>query len=152
MKALHDMPPSLVALQYGGVAQPPESPVLFTGDDALQVNRFDLNMYGWEKAKLFLKHVSLQEAQELDLSDGSMWPWWLWLSGTGRRIIVLDDGVLSFHVVQLEAIKCFRIRTAKNNWFVFPGTGVEQKMMVRDQADLAQEIAKRKSPGHSTWV
>ena len=102
-------------------------------------------MYGWETARSFLENFDFDGNQEVDFSDGCGWPWWLFLGDTGKIRSVLDDGVISFHVIQLEELdgmRAFRVGTSRATYFVFASFGREKKLTIRNEAEMQKLIAE----------
>ena len=153
--ALHLMPPGLVALQYAGGGAPLAAPqgagtggasqptVLFTRAQANLLHTYDVKMNGWNHARQFLQDRAIAEAPEQDLSDGDFYPWWLFLANTGKIAEVLTTGVYSFHVLQLPDAcvlkQCFRVRTEANTFYIFRGSGIKEKIVIRTEKQMESQ-------------
>ena len=149
-RALHLAPPRRMALRNGGVSHPPvKTPVLFTKEDRRQVYSYDAKMCGWDAAKKVLQSIELLDGESIDISAGGQFPWWLWLANDGNIQSVIGEGVLSFHIVQVEGFKCFKVRTglAWPAFFVLPSSK-QEKMLILEEDALQQHIRTRKRDGH----
>ena len=141
--ALHMLPPGVANQEYDNV--PPD--VRFGADHAELINSFDAKMYGWDSARSFLDNFNFHGNREGDLSDGRGLPWWLFLGNTGKIRRVLDDGVISFRVVQLEefdGMRAFEVRTSRTAYFVFASLNLEKKLTIREEAEMQKLIAERR--------
>ena len=53
-----------------------------------------------------------------DISDGTFYPWWLWLANAGHVHEFVEDGVISFKVVVIAGCMYFDIQTRTRTWRV----------------------------------
>ena len=90
--SLHLRPPGRAV--DAGAPQPGE--VLCTRGDVDESCSYDVQMWSWRRVREILLQPR-EEEDQLDISDGHLFPWWLLLGGSGRQRPLLDRGVT--HVV-----------------------------------------------------
>jgi hypothetical protein len=119
-------------------AQPPGNAdqlanVRFTEDHARLLNAFDTKVYGWKGARAFLESLDFTDEAEIDLTDGRLWPWWLFLGNTGHIKSTLSGGVISVHAAKLSEWKdtrAFVVKTTESTLCIWSDS--KHKMMISD--------------------
>ena len=108
--SLHALPPRMVqwpnspllAHNLFGAAQPgggqPGGHLLATREDLEQLCVYDIQSVNWRAVREALRQLPLDD-HTVDWSDGSHFPWWVWLANTGLWRDVVNDGVAG---VELE--------------------------------------------------
>jgi len=123
-RALHAHPP-------GNVDQ--LARVRFTEDHARLLNAFDTKVHGWKSARAFLESLDFTNENEIDLTDGHLWPWWLFLGNTGGIRKILAGGVISVHAKQLKEwsdMRAFVVTTTECTHCIWSDN--KHKMMISD--------------------
>ena len=103
--ALHERPPRLVP--YSGATQPgalQPGDLLCTREDMDALCPYDINQINWRQVRD--KLLQLEDFdQEIDWSDGTHFPWWVWLANTGRIREVANDGISSVRLQVTAGVK-----------------------------------------------
>ncbi len=114
--ALHKKPPGMVALEsaspraggsHPGFASPSVRTDLLLATPAHleQLCTYDVHCVNWglvcEELRL-LPNVD----RTVDWSDGSIFPWWVWLANTGKVHDVVNDGISRVEVSVMGGLKC----------------------------------------------
>ena len=134
-RSLHAQPPRLVqwtnpplaahhppgAAQPGdgqpGVAQPGNPPghLLATREDLQQLCVYDSQCVNWRDIREALRVLPLHD-HTVDWSDGSHFPWWVWLANTGVLRDVVNDGVAGVELEVLDGNKCVIVHSVRGNF------------------------------------
>ena len=134
-RSLHAQPPRMVQLsnppladhhptgaaQPGdgqpGVAQPGNPPghLLATREDLQQLCVYDLQSVNWRAIREALRDLPLHD-HTVDWSDGSHFPWWVWLANTGVLRDVVNDGVAGVELEVLDGNKCVIVHSVRGNF------------------------------------
>ena len=124
-RTLHAQPPRMVqwtnpplaahhppgAAQPGdgqpGVAQPgnPAVHLLATREDLDKLCVYDLQSVNWRAIREALRLLPSHN-HTVDWSDGSHFPWWVWLANTGALRDVVNDGIAGVELEVLDGNKC----------------------------------------------
>ena len=141
-QCLHRVPPGTVANRCA--PQPPagyDNGQYFALDFDLSktVCGYDAKSYGWSTARKFLETCQCPAESTIALTDGELWPWWLWMSNTGKIASVTGEGIRSFEIQRLPSMKAFRVVTAVDTHYVFPKSGISKDMMIRTAAQMRTE-------------
>ena len=148
-RSLHAQPPRMVqwtnpplaahhppgAAQPGdgqpGVAQPgnPAVHLLATREDLDKLCVYDLQSVNWRAIREALRVLPLHD-HTVDWSDGSHFPWWVWLANTGVLRDVVNDGVAGVELEVVDGNKCVIVHSVRGDFrlSVHPQNG---KMVIR---------------------
>lgn len=86
--SLHLHPPGRAP--DAGAPQP--GAVLTRREDVDQCCVYDIQMWSWRRVREFFLQP-MDENAEIDISDGHMFPWWLFLGGTGKVQPLIERGI-----------------------------------------------------------
>ena len=115
--SLHAQPPKMVqsttpgAAQPGasqpGVPQPGNPPVhlLATREDLEQLCVYDIKCVNWRAVREALRALPPHD-HTVNWSDGSHFPWWVWIANTGALRDVVNDGVAGVELEVANGKKC----------------------------------------------
>ena len=94
-------------------------------------------MYGWPSARAFLYNFDFKDEDRINLTDGKIWPWWLFLGNTGNIRQILEGGVVNFHVANIkewEDMRAFLVTKKDGVVCVHSGSHWGDKMRVCEYA------------------
>ena len=80
-----------------------------------QLCEYDVNMVNWGPVKAALNQVPNHNHTE-DWSDGSRFPWWVWLANTGHLRGVVNDGVAGVELEVLGGNKCVLVHSVAGDF------------------------------------
>ena len=123
--SLHAQPPRMVQLANPhlaahnppGVDQPgaPPADVLATPEDLQQLCVYDTQMVNWTLVRDRLRVLPYHDHTE-DWSDGSQFPWWVWLANTGAIRDVVNDGVAGVELEVADGNKCVVVHSVHGDF------------------------------------
>lgn len=131
-QALHRQPPgllqgSVLALtSHAPGATQPGVP-LATRADLDQLCTYDVLSLSWRVVRTQLDRLPPHD-DCVDWSDGSTFPWWLWLANTGKVRDIVDKGVTSVEVHIRTGSKSILVHTRAGSKYTFSENG---KMTVK---------------------
>jgi hypothetical protein len=148
-RSLHAQPPRMVqwtnpplaahhppgAAQPGdgqpGVAQPGNPPghLLATREDLDQLCVYDLQSVNWKAVREALRVLPPHD-HTVDWSDGSHFPWWVWLANTGVLRDVVNDGVAGVELEVVDGNKCVIVHSVGGSFRLSQGPQ-NGKMVIR---------------------
>ena len=138
---LYAQPPAIVRSQFGvgagasqsggtvvvgaGASQPgaaggvqpgqAEEMMLVSRADMDSIPEYDKKMVNWRVVKGELEKFSDND-QRVSWSDGSAFPWWIWLGNTGLLRDVVHDGVFSMEVEVVDSVKSLVVRSTAGTY------------------------------------
>ena len=127
------MNPPLAAQPAAAAAAPGSDPLgrflLATREDLEHLCVYDVKSVNWEAVREALR-VLPEYNHTADWSDGSLFPWWVWLANTGVLRDVVNDGVAGVELEVAHGNKCVLVHSVRGDFrlSVHPQTG---KMAIR---------------------
>ena len=133
--SLHAQPPRMVQRANlaladhnpAGAAQPgasqpgvphPENPpdhLLATREDLEQLCVFDIKSVNWRAVRETLRGLPDHD-HTVSWSDGSLFPWWVWLANTGLVRDVVNDGVEGVELEVRDGNKCVVVHSVQGDF------------------------------------
>ena len=127
--SLHAQPPRMVqstnhppgaaqpAASQPGVPQPGNPPghLLATREDLEQLCVFDINSVNWRAVREALRVLPPYD-HTVDWSDGSLFPWWVWLANEGVLRDVVNDGVAGVELQVADGNKCVVVHSVRGEF------------------------------------
>ena len=114
-----------------GVAQPgnPAVHLLATREDLDKLCVYDLQSVNWRAIREALRVLPLHN-HTVDWSDGSHFPWWVWLANTGVLRDVVNDGVAGVELEVVDGNKCVVVHSVRGD-FKLSAHPQNGKMVIR---------------------
>ena len=125
--SLHALPPRMVqwpnspllAHNLFGAAQPgggqPGGHLLATREDLEQLCVYDIQSVNWRAIREALR-VLPHHDHTVGWSDGSHFPWWVWLANTGALRDVVNDGVAGVELEVADGNKCVVVHRVRGDF------------------------------------
>ena len=130
-RTLHAQPPRMVQgtnlplapHQPSGAAQPGDGPLalLATREDLDQLCGYDVQSVNWRAIREALRVLPLHD-HTVDWSDGSHFPWWVWLANTGVLRDVVNDGVAGVKLEVVDGNKCVIVHSVGGSFRLSQGS------------------------------
>ena len=79
--------------------------------------RLDINEVNWKQVREKLRKLG-DEDQELDWSDGELFPWWLWLANTGQIRDVANAGISAVRLSVENGFKCVVVVSVQGTYYL----------------------------------
>ena len=64
-----------------------------------EIAKYDTNMNSWSRISPILYGIE-DSCLPVDLTDGEVFPWWVWMANTGQLEKATRDGVIEIHLVK----------------------------------------------------
>ena len=117
--ALHAKPPAMVEQEgfalLGGDAHPAGPVPLATRAHMEQLCAYDVKSVNWRRVFEALR-VLPDHDHTVDWTDGSHFPWWVWLAHTGVVRDVVNDGVISVELEVSRGNKCVLVHSMRGDF------------------------------------
>jgi hypothetical protein len=114
-QALHALPPGIVSASTSPGAGQPEGnfprPLLAWRAAMDQLCMYDVNNVNWKAVRAALINLPPLANHTVDWSDGSHFPWWVWMANTGVLRDIVNDGVFCVELLSLP--KCVVVHSVR---------------------------------------
>ena len=124
--ALHMRPPRLEASP--GAPQPGDPLVIREDMNAMCV--YDIQQTSWKRVVLPRLRDLGHEDQEIDVSNGERFPWWVWLANTGQIRNVANDGISRVRLSVSNGFRCVVVDSVQGTYYI-SARDSDGKMSVR---------------------
>ena len=87
-----------------------------------QLCTYDVQSVNWRRVLEALRALPDHD-HTVDWTDGSQFPWWVWLANTGAVRDVVNDGVIGVELEVSRGKKCVLVRSVQGHFRLSPGGG-----------------------------
>ena len=119
-QALHAQPPGMVSASTPpGAGQPRGNfprPLLAWRAAMDQLCMYDVNNVNWKAVCAVLIDLPPLADHTVDWSDGSHFPWWVWMANTGVLRDIVNDGVYCVELLSLP--KCVVVHSVRGVFYL----------------------------------
>ena len=130
--ALHSAPPGY--LRSAGAPQLGD--ILFNVRDTEAIATYDTQMFGWRRVRHFLDSLPNTKDWDIDWSDGSEFPWWLWIANPGKTRKLIGDGIISVKAICRDQVKSLQVTSLngrwEKTWSIQISDGIDRKMLIKE--------------------
>ena len=116
-QSLHVKPPGAIDSCVG--ASQPADPVMLAQMHTMDFSGYDMQMCAWCHCSKFMAALDFNGSQEVDITAGEQYPWWLLVSAAGAIRDVIQRGVKRIRVTLHKGQRCILVTNNRGDYRVF---------------------------------
>ena len=116
-QSLHVKPPGAIDVR-GGACQAAD-PIMLATMHTFDFSVYDKQMVNWGQCRKFMAKLDFKGGQEVDITAGEQYPWWLLVSAAGAIRDVIQRGVKRIRVTFHDGQRCILVTNNRGDYRVF---------------------------------